>query len=239
MYTSIYIYIYIYIYQVYKAIEASYQLGLESLNENLSEIKVELVFINKKLEFKPPLEQIRQSYYSEMKKFVAMPNSFEGFGNLAVYRRMGPRNSKRLLQVFLKAEALMDKLTALLKRYSSWVRLGQIDLDKFIEANVDLPESYITNFKSLRIKRKDIERLPDLEKIDCCSVSMTPFKGFLEDLMHRIGDTLLLVLRRSLMNEFKEVAIFVYRKVIYTCIHLYAIIHVYVSLFICICIHTK
>jgi dynein heavy chain 2 len=66
-------------HQVYKAIEASYQLGLESLNENLSEIKVELVFLNKKLEFKPPLEQIRQSYYSEMKKFVAMPNSFEGY----------------------------------------------------------------------------------------------------------------------------------------------------------------
>lgn len=52
----------------------------------------------------------------------------------------------------------MDKLTALLKKYASWVRLGQINLDKFVEANVDLPESYIINFKSLRVKRKDIER---------------------------------------------------------------------------------
>lgn len=74
-------------------------MGLESLNENLSEIKIELIFINKKLEFKPPLEQIRQSYYNEMKKFVAMPNSFEGFGNVAVYKRMGSNNSKRLIQV--------------------------------------------------------------------------------------------------------------------------------------------
>jgi dynein heavy chain 2 len=192
-------------HQVYKALEASYQMGLESLNENLSEIKVELVFVNKKLEFKPPLEQIRQSYYSEMKKFLAMPNSFEGFGNATVYKRMGPRNSKRLLQVFMKAEALMSKLTSLLKRYTSWVRLGQVDLDTFIEANVDHPDSYVNNFKSLRVKRKDIERLPDHEKIDCCSVNLTPFKGFLEDLMHRIGDTLLLVLRRSLLQEFKEI----------------------------------
>ena len=192
-------------HQVYKALESSYQMGLESLNENLSEIKVELIFSNKKLEFKPPLEQIRQSYYSEMKKFVAMPNTFEGFGNASVYKKMGPRNSRRLLQVFFKAESLMDKLSALITRYSVWGKLGQVDLDRFIEANVSDPESFVLNFKTLRAKRKDIDRLPDQEKIDCCTVSLTPFKGFLEDLFHRVGDTLLVVLRRSLLQEFKEV----------------------------------
>lgn len=99
----------------------------------------------------------------------------------------------------------MEKLTNLLKKYSVWVKIGQVDLDKFIEDNVDQPESYTNNFKSLRAKRKDIERLPDSEKIDCCTVSLTPFKFFLEELMHRIGDTLLLVLRRNLLVEFKEI----------------------------------
>ena len=195
-------------HQIYKALESSYQMGLESLNENLSEIKVELIFANKKLEFKPPLEQIRQSYYSEMKKFVAMPNSFEGFGNTEVYRKMGPSNSKRLLQVFSKAELLMDKLSGLITRYSGWSKLGQVDLDRFIEMNVTDPESFVLNFKSLRAKRKDIDRLPDQEKIDCCTVSLTPFKGFLEDLFHRVGDTLLVVLRRNLLQDFKEVDTF-------------------------------
>ena len=192
-------------HQVYKALEASYQMGLESLNENLSEIKVELIFLNKKIEFKPPLEQIRQSYYAEMKKFVAMPNSFEGFGNASVYKSMGSSNSKRLLQVFQKAEMLMDKLSGLLKKYESWSKLGTVDLDRFVESNVVDPDSFVLNFKSLRLKRKEIDRLPDQEKIDCCTVSLTPFKGFLEDLLHRVGDTLLLVLRRSLLTEFKEV----------------------------------
>ena len=59
------------------------------------------MFVSKRLEFKPPMEQIRQSYYHEMRKFVGMPNSFEGFGNAVVYKRMGARNSKRLNQVDL------------------------------------------------------------------------------------------------------------------------------------------
>lgn len=46
-------------YQLYKALEHQYQRGLESLNENLSEIKVEVVFKNKRLQFRPPMEQVR------------------------------------------------------------------------------------------------------------------------------------------------------------------------------------
>ena len=110
-------------HQIYKSLEASYQIGLESLNENLSEIKIELIFSNKRLEFKPPIEQVRQSYYSEMKKFVAMPNTFEGFGNANVYKKMGTNNSNRLLQVFHKSEILMSKLLILLKKYETPVAI--------------------------------------------------------------------------------------------------------------------
>lgn len=192
-------------HQMYKALEASYQMGLESLNENLPEIKVELVFVNKRLEFKPPMEQIRQSYYHEMRKFVAMPNAFEGFGNTVVYRRMGARNSKRLIQVFIKAEALFEKLMNVVKRYEPLTRLGLVDIDQYVEHNVTRPDEYVANFKALRVKRKDIDRLPDVEKVDCCSVSLTPFKAFLEDLLQKVGDALLVSLRRGLLGEFKEV----------------------------------
>jgi dynein heavy chain 2 len=192
-------------HQIYKALEASYQMGLESLNENLPEMKIELVFANKRVEFKPPMEQLRQNYYSEMRKFVAMPNSFEGFGNAVVYRKMGVRNSKRLIQVYNKAESLFDKLSMLMKKYEVWASLGTVDIDQFIEANCTTPDEYIANFKTLRIKRKDIDKLPDVEKVDCCTVVLTPFKGFLEDLFQRVQDSLLVSLRRSLLQEFKDV----------------------------------
>lgn len=100
-------------------------MGLESLNENLTEIKIDLVFTNKQLDFKPPLEQIRQSYYTEIRKFVGMPNTFEGFGNTAVFKKMGPKNANRFYQVYRKAENLFQKLSVILKRYEPWVSLGE------------------------------------------------------------------------------------------------------------------
>jgi dynein heavy chain 2 len=192
-------------HQVYKALEASYQMGLECINESIPDIKIELVFTNKVLDFKPPLEQIRQSYYRELKKFVNIPYTFEGFGNAHIYKKMGPRNSKRLLQVYAKAEALFERLQDILFKYQEWTILGQVDLDAYIEQNVKTSEEYITNFKMLRAKRKDIDKLPDLEKIDCCSISLVPFKSYLDDLLLRVGDVLLITLRRSLIEEFKEV----------------------------------
>ena len=193
-------------HQIYKALEASYQKGLETVNDNLPEIKVELIFSNKTLEFKPPSEQIRQNYYKELKKFVNIPYSFEGFGsNAQIYKKMGSRNSKRLVQVYFKAEILFDKLNDMLVRYNEWIQLGQIDLDQYIEANVKTSDEYSVNFKMLKSKRKDIDRLPDQEKVYCCTVSLLPLKGSLDELLTRIGDALLVNLRRSLIDEFKEV----------------------------------
>ena len=193
-------------HQIFKSLECSYQMMLESLNEHLPEIKTELIFVHRKLDFKPPLENIRQSYYNEMKKFVAMPNSFEGFGNANVYRRMGVRNSHRLTKVFARAESLFEKLSLVIRKYQPLVRLGQIpDLDGYIEANVVRPDEYTANFKVLKSKRRDIDKMPDSEKIDCCTVSLTPFKGYLDELLLRISDCLLVSLRRSILDEMKEV----------------------------------
>ncbi len=192
-------------HQMYKVIEVSYQMGLESLNENLSEIKAELVFSNKRLDFKPPLEQIRQTYYHEMRKFAGIPANFEGFGNKQVYRQMGTRNSKRLAQVFVKAESLFDRLQTILQRYEPLVLLGQVDLDAYVEEYVKSPDDYITNFKSLRARRKDIDKLPDVEKEGCVTISLVPLKNYLEELYQNINDTLLIILRRTLLEEFKEV----------------------------------
>lgn len=66
---------------MYKALEAGYQIGLESLNENLPEVRAEMVFAQRLLQFKPPLEELRSAYYRETKKFVSIPNNFDGFGN--------------------------------------------------------------------------------------------------------------------------------------------------------------
>lgn len=52
-----------------------------------------------------------------------------------------------------------------------------LDLDQFIETNVLTPEDFTLNFKSLKSKKKDIDKLLDQEKVDCCTISLIPMKG--------------------------------------------------------------
>ena len=118
------------------------------------------------------------------------------------------RNSARLAQVFTKAESLFERLAGMLAKYAPLVRLGQVDLDTFVEEQVTTPDQYVLNFKALRGRRKDIEKLPDSERVGCCLISMVPFKAYLEDLAQSVSDTLLITLRRTLLSEFKEVDTF-------------------------------
>ena len=65
-------------HQLYKALEHQYQVGLESLNQHLPGFRIELVYQNQELGFKPPMEEIRRRYYGQMKKFLSIPNKFKG-----------------------------------------------------------------------------------------------------------------------------------------------------------------
>jgi len=96
-------------HQIYKALEASYQLGLESLNESMGELKVEMVYNSKQIQFKPPLESIRSKYYTKMKAFIEFPGTkFTGFSEnnegKKIFSSMAGRNTDSLTQVYVKSE---------------------------------------------------------------------------------------------------------------------------------------
>lgn len=65
-------------HQLYKALEHQYQVGLEALSEHLPDIEVEVVYRQQVLQFRPPMEEIRMKYYSQLKRFLAIPNNFRG-----------------------------------------------------------------------------------------------------------------------------------------------------------------
>ena len=84
-------------HQLFKALEMGYKRGLESLTEMLPEIKGELVYANGQLQFKPPLEDLQVTYFQELRRFVAFPASFSGFGdNVELFRKLGDRNGGAL-----------------------------------------------------------------------------------------------------------------------------------------------
>ena len=196
-------------HQVYKALEAGYRFGLESLSEFLPDIKCELVFSGRQLQFRPAVEELRTKYYKEMKKFINMPNAFEGFGNKDVYKKMPDLNSSSLIHVYEKAEVLFKRLLALKKSLNSWVYLGCVpDIFEFVETRVTTVPEWEVNFKMLKQRRQMLDKLSDFHKIDCISVSATPFKAAVQDHLQNFGDALLVSLRKSILSTLTTVETF-------------------------------
>ena len=54
-------------------------------------------------------------------------------------------------------------------------------LDDLIEKSLTDASEFDANLKTLKVKRKEAEKLPQLERVDCVTVSLAPFKAALED----------------------------------------------------------
>ena len=114
-------------HQLYKALEVQYQMGIESLNENLPEIRVELTYRQQQLQFKPPLEEVRGRYYREMKKFINIPNNFRGVGESGaemIFPTIIERNAHYFITCFRKGEELLQKVAKVKQQFQDWVVLG-------------------------------------------------------------------------------------------------------------------
>lgn len=197
-------------HQVYKALESSYRLGLETLNEQLGEIKAEIVFSHSthSLQFRPPLEELRATYNRKMKKFISIPASFQGFSAASsLYVKMADRNAESLLQVYRKAEELFTRLEDLCDSFSSYVTLGKVvDLDAFIEfLKLQSAADFEVNLKFLKTRRKELDKIQDFYKVDCFAISTVALKMSIQDQLVRLGDSLLVALRRNVLTVLKEV----------------------------------
>ncbi|KAJ8027756.1 Cytoplasmic dynein 2 heavy chain 1 [Holothuria leucospilota] len=197
--------------QLYKALEHQYQMGLEGLNENLPEIRVELTYRQHKLQFRPPFEEIRAKYYREMKKFISVPFHFRGIGDTGetlIFPLIVERNAPGFALVYKKAEELFKRLNETKKIFKEWVATGSADLEKLISEHLKVPADWEQNFKALKIRGRDSDKLPSEIKVDCITVSCTPVKAAIDDQIQRLFDALLFSLRRSVLDDVNTMSKF-------------------------------
>ena len=60
-------------YQVYKALEFQYRKGFKELEHSINEISCDLILKGNTILFKPTLEELKDKYYNEIKKYIAYP----------------------------------------------------------------------------------------------------------------------------------------------------------------------
>lgn len=194
-------------YQIFKIMEVQYRFGLESLNENLSEMKSDLVLSNKQLKMKPPLEELKTNYYKEIKSFISLPLSFKGLdGAPHIYKVMPDRNQQGLATVFEKAEQLFNKVQKLQNSFSPWMVIGAMPerVQELVEGLTE-PKDFDMNFRSLKAKRKEMDKIPDTIKIDCITISTVVLKSVIEEHLERLSDSLVLALKRKVHEDIKGV----------------------------------
>lgn len=194
-------------YQIFKIMEIQYRFGLESLNENLPEMKADLIVAQKQLKMKPPLEELKAIYFKEIKTFIALPLQFKGLdGAPHVYKVMPERNAEAIAVVFQKADELFVKVQRLQNSFAPWLVVGLLPerVQELVDELSD-PKDWDMNFKAIKAKRKDMDKIPDTVKIDCFTISTVILKSVIEDHLDRLSDALIIALKRRASDEAKAV----------------------------------
>ncbi|KAL7696985.1 dynein heavy chain [Lotmaria passim] len=212
--------------QIYKALEYQYRRGLESLHEEMSEFKVELVLKQGAVNFKPSFEAIREAYYVKLREFVSVPLRFRGLqpkrqdtnSSYEIYPLMTLTNNDRIITVHTKAIELFAKLNRVRKAFRVHIVVsmcginGSPDLDSIVDAwTAKMEGRFDEGFRTVEEHREKMSKIEDVMKIDCFAISTVPVRASIEEHLHRLEDALLNGMRKHIQSAVNDIDDFVIR----------------------------
>lgn len=193
--------------QFYKALQLQYQWGIENFHAQIPQIQAQLMFKDRQLQLRPPLEEIRAKYYRELKKFISIPLKFHGVQDQAneLFAKVIERNANRFWSVYEKAEQLLDKLASVGNEFEDWIVLGQVDLEILIAKHFTKAADWENQIKLLKRKGRDAERLPNEIRLECIVVATASVRNAIDDMLQRLFDTLIWTLKYSISDQISDV----------------------------------
>ncbi len=70
------------------------------------------------------------------------------------------RHSDDIVACFYTSNELFAKLERGLDHFKEWVVLGQVDIEELVEKNLQNVEDWERNFRAIKIRGQDAEKLP-------------------------------------------------------------------------------
>jgi dynein heavy chain 2 len=195
--------------QIYKAFQYQFKLGLENLHSNLSEIKVDLVYKNQTLQFRPPFEEIRAKYYREIKKFINLSTGFKPLGETTLFANLINNCSASMSNIYSRSERLFEDLAKVVDLFEEWVVLGSVDLEKWVFENLKSIADWELNLKILKQKGKEAETIPPIIKLDCISISTAGLRSSIDDQLQDLFDSIISAIKNSISSKLSKIEEFI------------------------------
>ena len=200
-------------HQLYKTLEYWYTHGIHSLQDSLPEIKIDIVYRNCELHFRPPFEEVRAKYFRELKKFLNIPRNFRGVGktdNISgkLFSQIIERNSSHFSNIYIETEKLLQRLRMVLSHYQPWIVFAAVNFQELLDNYCQSVASFEKCFKLIKVKGYEASRMPNTVRVDCISVSAIPAKAAIEKLFQSAFDSLLASLQTSLRDRLQTVKTF-------------------------------
>ena len=200
-------------FQLYKILKIQYSVSLNKFYSFVTEVPCEFVIKHRQLELNPPLEEIKKSIYKEINKFLSIPDTIRNFidedDDKSYYHTIVVENNDQISKLYANLNVSLTQLTNLKKKLSDIVGIAYLDFESFIEKNFTCIEDWKYNFELIKNKRREIEKLSDVIKIDCFKVSIVTYKTFADDAFEKIFDALGSTLKQYLQRTYRFVDDFV------------------------------
>ncbi|KAL7707900.1 dynein heavy chain cytosolic putative [Lotmaria passim] len=191
--------------QLYKAMEAQYQRGLESLHETIEEMKADIVWDAEsgRAALRPSLEALRAQYYQRIHDFITFPQRFQGCCEKSVFKDMPSRNANGIYAVLRHAAQLFKRVAHELKRFTPYLVIGQCGrggnptLEQIVSKSLTEVQHWEQSVRLLKQKGKEINSEELFIKCDCITLCTAAIKGAVEEHLVRLTDALKVTLKQS------------------------------------------
>ena len=200
-------------FQLYKILKIQYTLSLEKFYSFVTEVNCEFKIQHKALSLYPNLEEMKKQIFKEIKNFISIPSQIRNFiddeTEPSYYHTIIEENKDMIKTLYDKLNSAIGQLYKMQKNLESTIGLSFVNFDSYIEDNFSKMEDWKFNYDLLRCKRKELEKMEDVVKIDCFKVNLTSYKLFIDDTFEKIFDALGSSLRDHLLKTMKGIDLFV------------------------------
>ena len=195
--------------QVWKVVGIQFARGLQTLTTNLPTIEVEIVYVQQVLQYRPTFEEIRARYVKEIARYLALPSCLNITERDDVSEGLLVDNMAQLAAVYKRSERMFTELASILEQQREWTLLAASNLESQIEQNLDLASDFELNFRQLKGKGRDAEKLPNEMRVDTILVKFTQLKSLIDSSLQRFSEALITVLKQRITDHVKNLDSFI------------------------------